>query len=215
MPRSSFNDTFNKFFRRMTWYTEFLKKIANAKRAMLTPNEKKEVFEAFVPKVYVTWEILVRNLLVDCLHRDTSQYVKHKNTKLPANLSRNVCENLISGADYFNFTDTDDIIGKSRRILVYQYNPFDKKHKEIELVRDDLKNIDEFRIIRHYLAHYSGQSKQKLLAIYKSKYSLGKFCEPGKFLSTLDKHTKQIRFLSYTRAFFNAADAMAEVLKVN
>ena len=212
MRKSSFKDTFNRFFRQIFWYSNFLEKISNAKRVILNPTEKKEILEAFVPKVYVTWEILVQDLLVDCLNRDTSQYAKHKNTKLPRYLSRNVCKSLISGLDYFNFTDTDDIIGKARKILVSQYNCFDPNH--ISKVKDDLKKIDEFREIRNYLAHYSSHSKQKLLKIYKSKYSLKKFCEPGNFLSAFDKKTNQIRFLDYTSSFFNAADAMSEFLKV-
>ena len=196
----------------MYWYTDFFKKISNSKRVILTPTEKKETLEAFVLKVYVTWEILVQDLLVDCLNRDTSQYAKNKNTKLPRHLSRNVCKNLISGLDYFNFTDTNDIKGKARKILVSQYNCF--AHKDISKVKDDLKKVDEFREIRNYLAHYSSHSKQKLLKIYKSKYSLKKFCEPGSFLSAFDKQTKRIRFLNYTNAFFNVADEMAEFLKV-
>lgn len=212
MRKSSFKDTLNRFFHRMVWYADFLKKISSAKRVILTPTEKKETLEAFVLKVYVTWEILIQDLLVDCLNRDTSQYAKHKNIHLPRHLSRNVCENLISGLDYFNFTDTDDIIGKARKILVPQYNPFNSK--DLREVKDDLKKIDEFRKIRNYLAHYSSDSKQKLLKIYKSNYSLKKFCEPGNFLSAFDKQTKRIRFLNYTNAFFNAADKMAEALKV-
>lgn len=212
MRKSPFKDTFNRFYTRMVWYIDFLEKISNAKRVTLTPTEKKEILEAFVFKVYVTWEILVQDLLIDCLNQDTSQYAKHKNTNLPRYLSRNVCKNFISGLDYFNFTDTDDIKGKARKILVFQYNPFDNKHKEIREVKDDIKKIDEFREIRNYLAHYSSHSKQKLLAIYKSKYSLEKFCEPGNFLSAFDKKTEQTRFRNYTKAFFNAANAMDEFL---
>lgn len=215
MPRSPFTESFNKFFHKMIWYNDFSAKIAKLKRGVLTSDEKQEILEASVLKVYVNWEILVHNLLVECLKQDTSQYAKHKNCRVRANLSRSMCENLISGgADYFNFTDISDVRGKARKILVPQYNPFDNKHEEIKRVKDDLIKIDEFRFMRNYLAHYSNSSKQKLFEVYKNKFKLNKFCEPGKFLSALDKHHKHIRFVDYTRSFFNVADAMAEVLKV-
>lgn len=214
MPRSPFTESFNKFFHKMTWYKDFSTKIVKLKRSVLTSDEKQEILEASVLKVYVNWEILVHNLLVECLKRDTSQYAIFKNRNFPSKLSRNVCESLISGLDYFNLKDSNDIRGKSRKILVFQYNPFDNKHEEIKRVEDDFKKIDEIRFMRNYLAHYSNSSRQKLFEIYKNKYKLNKFCEPGKFLSALGKQHKHIRFVDYTRSFFNVADAMAEVLKV-
>lgn len=206
MRKSSFNDTFNRFFKRMLWYKNFLNKISNTDQSILNSTEKKEILEAFVLKVYVTWEVLVQDLLVDCLNRDTSQYAEHKDMSLPQHLPRNVCEVLISGLGFFDMKGMSQLKRISKDILVSNYNPFPN------ILNYDSRKIEEFRKIRNYIAHYSSSSKQKLLAMYKSEYSLKKFCEPGNFLSAFDKQTKQIRFQNYTTSFFDAAEAMAEFL---
>ncbi len=193
----------------MDWYADFLKKMFAA-NSILTTTEKKEIFEAFALKVYVTWEILMQNLLVDCLNRNTSQYARYKDCELPAHLPRNVCESLIAGLGYFNPTDTANIVGIAKNILVPRYNPFGEILKAD--LKEDREKIDQFRHIRNYLAHYSNSSKRKLLSMYRSKYSLKNFREPGNFLSATDKKTNRVRFLNYTKAFFNAADAMADFL---
>ena len=206
MRKSSFKDTFNRFYIRMVWYIDFLDKISNVNQSILNPTEKKEILEAFVLKVYVAWEILVQDLLINCLNRDTSQYAKHKDMVLPPHLTRNVCEVLISGLGFFDIKGMGQLKKIAKDILVPIYDPFRK------ILKDDSDKIEEFKKIRNYIAHYSSRSKQKLFAMYKSEYSLKKFCEPGNFLSSFDKKTKQTRFRNYTKAFFNAANAMDEFL---
>lgn len=219
MGKYSLKAEFERFFVLVSEHTDLLLKIFESHQVIIPPqkkkeilteillSEKKQIHEAFVLKIYVAWEVLVENLFVECLSRDPSQYVKYKAFKLPKKLTKDVCRGLISGLGYFDFKDTGDLKGKAKRLLTVRYNPF------VKIPSDEAKKIDEFCIIRNYLAHYSDSSRQSLMRMYKEKYSLS-FREPGDFFFEFDKHKKQIRFADYTNAFLKAADEMAIFLSV-
>jgi len=219
VPKSSFKKQFDAFFIRINQYTDLLLKIFEAKEVIIPPekrkeilteilpSEKKQIHEAFVLKIYVAWEVLVENLFVECLSCDPSKYAEYKAIKLPQKLTRDVCRGLISGLGYFDFRDTADLKGKANNILAPRLNPFAK------IPRDAGNKIDEFYVVRNYLAHYSGSSRQSLARIYRNKYNL-LFREPGDFFFEFDKENKQIRFANYTNAFLKAADEMAIFLGV-
>lgn len=219
MGKQSLKAEFDKFFVLINEYTDLLLKIFEAKEVVIPPEKKKEIYtevltsekkhihEAFVLKIYVAWEVLVENLFIECLSRDPSQYAKYKDIRLRKSLSRDVCRCLISGLGYFDFKDTGDLKGKAKRVLVPKYNPFKM------IPSDEGKKIDEFCVIRNYLAHYSDSSRQSLMRMYKDKYNLP-FHEPGDFFFEFDKHKKQICFASYTNAFLKSVDEMAIFLGV-
>ena len=123
-------------------------------------------------------------------------------------LTKVVCRGLISGLGYFDFKDTGDLKGKAKRVLVEKHNPF------AQIPSDEGKKIDEFCVIRNYLAHYSDSSRQSLIRLYKNVYGLP-FREPGDFFFEYDKQNRQIRFANYTNAFLKAADEMAIFLGVS
>jgi hypothetical protein len=210
---------FSKFFSAMAQYTDLLLKITEAKKIVVPPEKEKEIYtkllvsekrqihEAFVLKMYVAWELLVENVFIECLYRDPSGYARHKMLALPVKLTRDICRGLVSGLGYFDFRNTDDLKGKAKKALVDRFNPF------AVLPRDATDRIDEFYVIRNYLAHYSDSSRQSLAAMYRRKYNLP-FQEPGKFFFEYDTHNKQIRFANYTNAFLKAADEMALFLNV-
>ncbi len=52
MRKPSVELKFEKFFRRINWYTDLLVKVTEAESLMLAASEKKEIFEAFVLKIY-------------------------------------------------------------------------------------------------------------------------------------------------------------------
>ncbi len=219
MPKCSLKKQVDVFFIRINQYTDLLLKIFETKKVEIPPEKKKEILteilpyekkqihEAFVLKIYVAWEVLVENLFVQCLSRDPSKYAEYKAIKLPQKLTRDVCRGLISGLGYFDFRDTADLKGKANNILAPRLNPF------AEIPRDAGNKIDEFCVIRNYLAHYSDSSRQSLARMYRNKYNLS-FREPGDFFFEFDKENKQIRFANYTNAFLKAADEMAIFLGV-
>ena len=141
----------------------------------LLQSEKKLIHEAFVLKICATWEILAENVFVECLSRNTSTYAAFKGITLPRNLTKNTCKGLISGLRYFDFRDMSDLKGKAKRFLADQCNPFKK------VPCDVTEKINEFYLIRNYIAHRSDTAKQSLKRMYKEKYKK-RFRRPGDFL---------------------------------
>lgn len=225
MGKYSLKAEFNKFFVRINEHTDLLLKIFEAKKVVIPPekkkeilteilpSEKKQIHEAFVLKIYVAWEVLVENIFIECLSRDPSKYAEYKGIRLAKRLTKDVCRSLVSGLGYFDFKDTGDLKGKAKKVLAPRYNPFKM------IPSDEGKKIDEFCVIRNYLAHYSDSSKQSLMRMYRNNYNLT-FREPGDFLFDivefveLGKRYKQTRFANYTNAFMKAADEMALFLAV-
>jgi len=219
MARTRIKSVFDDFFLRISRYTDLLLKISVAKRVEIPKeyegdilkevleSEKKRIHEAFVLNIYVTWELLAESVLIDCLSRDSSQYARHKDITLPKTPSRTLCRGLISGVGYFDFRDTGELKGIAKKILVPKFNPFST------IPADAGKKINEFCLIRNYLAHRSEDSKRALRGMYEKRYNTG-FCEPGDFFFEYDAGEKQIRFASYTNAFIYAAEQMAEFLGV-
>jgi len=135
MRKSSLEITFEKFFGQISFYRDLLTKIKHTdkisydnpevikslKRTNIDLREKKAVFEAFLLKIHVTWEILVEDLLIDCLSRDISQYAKHKEATFPKHLPRNVCKALITGLGYFDVRSVGDIQKIARQIRLANY----------------------------------------------------------------------------------------------
>lgn len=214
MRKSSFEDTFDTFFYWIGWYTDLLVRVTEAKRVVAHPHEKKEIFEAFILKIHVTWDLLVEELMVDCLNWDTLQYAKYKGISLPKNLTRDNCACLITGLRFFDVRSTSEIKRIAKNILVPKYNPFKVLSKTDPDIKRDVKKIDEFYAMRNYIAHYSDMSRRRLMIMYKKSYGLRKFREPGDFLFAFDKQTKQIRFANYIYSFLNIADEMAIFLGV-
>lgn len=206
MQESLFEDAFYQFFGTINWYTELLVKITQAEQT-ITRHEKEELYEAFVLKVQVTWELLVEEILTACLNCDTSEYAKDKAISLPKKLSKDTCKCLLSGLDFFTYRGMGHIKGVAKKVLVRKHNPFQK------IAPENAKRIDEFQKLRNYIAHKSQKSKQSLMKIYKSAHGLKKFQKPGAFLLAFDHQTDQVRFANYIDALINGAREMAEFLE--
>lgn len=209
MRKSLVEVTFENFYFQIYWHIDFLNKVFEAKRVVGDPYEKKELFEAFVFKVYANWNIFVEDLLIDCLNRDTSQYAQYMDIKLRKNLTRNQCKAMILGlTSYLDFRSVSEIKKIAKNILVPQNNPF------IVIPKSASDKIDEFYKIRNYLAHYSILARRSLTNMYKRAYRLQRFREPGDFLHCFDRRTGQTRFGNYVHAFLEATDEMAQFLGI-
>ena len=191
----------------MAWDITFLLKIQKAKAVVKSIEKKRAVFEAFVLRICANWEILVQDLLIDCLNKDASRYKEYTGYNIPKHISRETCKAIILGVTYIDFKNVSNLKQIAKRTLVPQFNPF----KEIPTSIG--RKIDEFFVLRNYLAHYSEAAKRSLERVY-NRYDLRVFEEPGDFLLALDKRQKLPRMALYIINFLGTADIMARFLNV-
>lgn len=204
MKKSDFETTLIGFYINMITDANFLIKIARAKSVVKSLEEKRSVFEAFVFSICANWEILVEDLLIDCLNKDTSQYRKYTGFKIPPHITRETCKAIIIETGYLDFKGINDLKAKTRNILVPQFNPFDK------IPRVNREKIEEFFAMRNYIAHYSYASKRRLEKIYRNRYKLKTFRWPGEFLLAKDKIKGIPRMDFFINNFLKTADIIAE-----
>ena len=198
---------FENFFEEINWFTDVLSKIYNTKDVTL--RTKREIHEAYVLKIQVTWEIFAENLLVQCLKLNTSQYAEYKDIKLSKRLSTDVCRALISGIEYFNVKGADHLKKIAKTILAPSCNPFK------EIPSDISRKINEFYIFRNYIAHQSQKAKRSLSKIYTDVYDIiGKFPSPGEVLLTkVPTMKEQIFFADYINSFIAAAHTIKHFME--
>ena len=94
MRASVIRARFDRFFEDITKHTDLLVKVIEAKEVVMSPvakkevpsrilvSEKRQIHEAFVLKIYVAWEVLVEDVFVECLYRDSTRYAKEKTVVL-------------------------------------------------------------------------------------------------------------------------------------
>ena len=192
----------------MNWDIDLLVKIERAKSVVKSSQEKQSVFEAFVHSICSNWDILVEELLIDCLNKDTSKFTQGYGYKLGKHITRDTCEAVLIGVGYLDFKSVGDLKRRSKRILIPKYNPF------AEIPKSNEKKIDEFYTIRNYLAHYSNAARRALLKVYKTNYTLRVFVRPGRFLLASEEKEDVPRMGTYINNFIEAAIAMRKFLGV-
>jgi len=112
----------------------------------------------------------------------------------------------LNGLGYFDLKNASNLKSISRKRLVKEKNPFEKISNESK------KHIDDFYILRNYVAHRSNKSKKTLINIYQT-YDQNEFIEVGQFL--LEKANKEkitIRFQDFGGSFWLAAFNIMEFL---
>jgi len=208
MKKSAFENSLLDFHMSMSWDIDLLVKIQLARRVIKSLEEKRSIFEAFVFSICANWEILVEELMIDCLNRDTSRYAEYTGFKLPKNISRETCKAVVIGIGYIDFKSVGHLQNIARQILIPQCNPFSK------ITAAQGKKIDEFFIIRNYLAHYSHAARRSLLRVYKDVYGITRFVQPGVFLLGQEKGAQMPRMGIYINNFEAAAHKMEDFLGI-
>jgi len=202
MKKSAIELTLNNFLHWMELYNSISEKIIDDKSLFTENEEKIEIVESLVLKICSQWEVLIEELFVDCLNRDSAQYSEFIANRLPKHIPRAQCSAMIQGMGYFDFKGTSDIKRKAKLILTKEFNPFN------EIGRGDGNKIDELYILRNYIAHLSNQAERSLKKMYTDKYHLKRFQEPGRFLMAIDKRTKKPRMDSYAESLYSAVEVI-------
>ncbi|MCK4415328.1 MAG: hypothetical protein KAY32_17475 [Candidatus Eisenbacteria sp.] len=181
-------------------YRGFMQKIINAQRVVASAQEKRDIAESVLIRLCANWESFVDHHLVGCVNRDHSKLSEFFGVTVPANPSWNLCHALLFGESFRDFRSFGDLKGFTKRILPQASNPF------LAVSAAHTEKIDEVYAIRNYLSHYSSRARRSLHRVYKSKYQMTRFLEPGQFVLAYDAR----RLWSYFGAFEGASRDMKQ-----
>lgn len=157
--------------------TDFIhEKIVKQKGEIFAEFEIEETLEAFSIKVLCDWEWLVERTIINCLIKDTSALSAHLNLNLPKTITYDVGFAILNGVGYFDIKSTGNLKGLTKKVLTDDLNPFAK------ISKDRCDSIDDFYIIRNYIAHRSEASKRSYKKLLLDKKQITDFIEPGKYL---------------------------------
>ncbi len=161
-------------------YEAFMRKVIAAKKVIGNAQEKRDLAESVLLRLCANWERFIDEHLVDCVNRDSSQLCDFFGVSVPNHPSKHLCQALLFGDSYRDFRSFGDLKGFSKRVLPEASNPF------LQISKAHAARIDEVYRIRNYLSHYSDRAKRSLRAMYKEKYGMTRFLEPGQFLLAYD-----------------------------
>ena len=202
---------FERFLGETEFYRLFLYEIAKPDvRITQEAMEGQMILEALAVKIHTSWEVFVGDLMIDCLSCDTSQYASSMGVTIPQHPPRDVCELMLTGTGILSIGNASEVQGTAKRLLAPGYNPFK------EIAKADISAINEFQIIRNYIAHHSRRARRSLEEVYLREYKIGAFIDPGLFLATLVEMHGPIdeitRLGVYLNSFSSAAEKMESYL---
>jgi len=201
-----FTKNHSEFYGTILKYGDFLQELLELKDVRREKQMKGELVEAWVLWCAARWEVLVVKDIITSIKLDPSAYSRELGLRLRKRLTQGEAEAMVVGHRYLDFKGVDQIKGFAKRHLADKLNPFQAISNEMA------KTIDEFMVMRNYIAHGSSYAKRKYRERIKIKYSLKKIPEPGYFLLARDPKTKY-RWRGYEIAFLECSESMAKSVK--
>jgi hypothetical protein len=199
MNKANLRKCHNELEQSLERLSEFASRILKAKRDVGDAEDKRDLMEAFLLRACSRWERFVEEQLVACVNRFPERLGEHLAAEIPPHPSKELCRVLLFGNGYRNIKKCSDLKKFAKKVLPDGRNPF-------ENIKDnDSKLIDDAFEVRNYLSHRSHHSRRTLSKIYKDKYRLKNFLEPGRFLVAYDGR----RLLAFIEAFRSASKSMS------
>lgn len=198
MRKSDLQKNHEPFDAAVTRYRNFMQKIISAKHTVNSAQEKRDVVESVLLRLCANWESFIDAHLVDCVNCDSSKLSEYFSVAIPTNPDWGLCHALIFGNSYQDFKNFGDLKGFTKKVLPDNSNPF------LQISRTHTEKIDEVYKIRNYLSHYSSVSRRALMKVYKEKYQMSRFLEPGYFVLGYSA----MRLWQYFNAFEGASNDM-------
>jgi hypothetical protein len=202
MRKASFRTNHAEFENWIHWYGAFTLGLIQAKRVVRTKFAKMELLEALVLRVSTRWENLIEADIVASLNHDSSAYAARLGLRLRKHLSRDECEAIVVGHRYLDFRSFGQVKGFARKYLVEELNPFEAITPFIA------RKMDEFFMMRNYLAHYSSYARRTYYNHMREKYNYKRVPEPGAFLLSKRARSEIHRFSEYLLQFLEASSRM-------
>lgn len=144
----------------------------------LTKKHLTWAYEYAIIRLYREFEVMILNSLVAAINVNTLELSKSTSIKFPKHLNREVCEYIIVGDGYFNFTGRDGLIRNLQKFVP-------KDHYLVEIIKKNEYKIslDHLSAFRNFAAHDSVPSKKKALKAADAE----RIASAGAWLKTQDR----------------------------
>jgi hypothetical protein len=183
-------------------YAQLTKRLIEAQRVVKDKCQKLELVEALVLRCATRWEVLLVEDIITSINRDSSAYANALGLRLRKHLSFDECEAIVLGQRYLDFKSVGDAKTFGRKYLVDKYNPF----KAIS--SNHAKKIDEFMVIRNYLAHYSSSSRRAYRNMMKRNHNYSRVPDAGDFLIKINPRTRLYKWGDYLMTMTDCSKTM-------
>ena len=133
----------------------------------LTDQDQSWCFDLAIIRLYREFEDLMLSCLVALINSDSSTFSSHKRRKFPNHMNVEVCEYLICGDGYFDFSGRSGLISTIKKIVP-------ATHWLPTIVKDGAYKdaLNRLCALRNFAAHDSAVSKKNALnAIGQSRIS--------------------------------------------
>lgn len=149
-----------------------------------TAAHKSLIFDGAIIQVYRLFEGLILETLVGAINQDMATFSSKTGVTFPKHLSDEVCEYLVTGGGYFDFT-RGGLVGTLKKHV-----PND--HYLVTIAKKDhyKRALHVLSALRNHAAHQSDQSKKAVLEATKKK----RIGSSGAYLKSPDQGKPKTRF---------------------
>ena len=158
-------------------------------------------FDLAIIRLYREFENLILNCLVGLINNDSSTFSEHKGFKFPKHMNVKVCEYLVRGDNYFNFSGYSGLIKEIRKFVPSTNHTCDNNNNDSSndsnngllgiVKKSEYKDsLNQLIALRNFAAHNSSGSKEAAL-----KYTDRKgMSSSGAWLKRKEPGCPEIRF---------------------
>ena len=133
--------------------------------AELTDQDESWCYDLAIIRLYREFEDLMLNCLIALINNDTATFSKLKKRSFPPHMTVEVCEYLICGDGYFNFSGRDGLIKTIKKFVP-------ARHWLVKIFKkegDYIDALNRLSALRNFAAHDSPVSKKRALEAIDQK----------------------------------------------
>lgn len=124
----------------------------------LTVQDQSWCYDLAIIRLYREFEDLILSCLVALINNNTTTFSELKGRKFPSHMSVEVCEYLICGDSYFDFSGRDGLISTIKKVVPSaHWLPVAVKHARYT------EALNRLCALRNFAAHDSAVSKKRAL----------------------------------------------------
>ena len=164
MKKKSIKKAAREFVANVEGIVDFTNRSANPH---LTDQDQSWCYDLAIIRLYREFEDLMLSCLVALINSDATTFSQLKQRKFPNHMNVEVCEYLVYGDGYFDFSGRDGLISTIKKFVP-------NKHWLPTTVKKQIykETLEKMCALRNFAAHDSSVSKKRALQVINQKRML-------------------------------------------